>query len=105
MNDLQENLADEGLVSLAIDPDVLAKELEAELLGDPLEEIELDDSNEDVISMKDNLKDGLKYYRYKKRFSFLTSDNLYRIDITGFNEKRIITPSDAGDPAWSPILQ
>ena len=45
-------------------------------------EIELDDSNEDVISMKDNLKDGLKYYRYKKRFSFLTSDNLYRIDLT-----------------------
>ena len=31
--------------------------------------------------------------------------NLYRIDITGFNEKRIITPSDASDPAWSPILQ
>ncbi len=30
---------------------------------------------------------------------------LYRIDITGFNEKRIITPSDASDPAWSPILQ
>ena len=27
------------------------------------------------------------------------------IDITGFNEKRIITPSDASDPAWSPILQ
>ena len=45
-------------------------------------EIEVDDSNEDVISMKDNLKDGLKYYRYKKRFSFLTSDNLYRIDLT-----------------------
>lgn len=29
---------------------------------------------------------------------------LYRIDITGFNEKRIITPSFASDPAWSPIL-
>ena len=31
--------------------------------------------------------------------------NVYRIDITGFNEKRIITPSDASDPAWSPALQ
>ena len=31
--------------------------------------------------------------------------NVYRIDITGFNEKRIITPSDASDPAWSPILR
>ncbi|MDC3193822.1 Tol-Pal system beta propeller repeat protein TolB [Alphaproteobacteria bacterium] len=31
--------------------------------------------------------------------------HVYRIDITGFNEKRIITPSDASDPAWSPILR
>ena len=29
--------------------------------------------------------------------------SLYRIDITGFNERRIITPSDASDPAWSPL--
>lgn len=29
---------------------------------------------------------------------------LYRIDITGFNEKRIPTPSFASDPAWSPSL-
>ncbi len=28
---------------------------------------------------------------------------LYRIDITGFNERRIITPSQASDPAWSPL--
>ena len=30
---------------------------------------------------------------------------LYRVDITGFNEGRIITPSDASDPAWSPLLR
>jgi TolB protein len=30
---------------------------------------------------------------------------IYRIDITGFNEKQIITPSDASDPAWSPLLR
>ena len=30
---------------------------------------------------------------------------LYRVDITGFNESRVITPADASDPAWSPLLQ
>ncbi len=30
---------------------------------------------------------------------------VYRIDITGFNETPIITPSDASDPAWSPALR
>ena len=29
--------------------------------------------------------------------------SLFRIDITGFNARRIITPSDASDPAWSPL--
>jgi TolB protein len=29
--------------------------------------------------------------------------NVYTIDITGFNEKRLKTPSGASDPAWSPI--
>ena len=31
--------------------------------------------------------------------------HLYRIDITGFNERRLITPADASDPAWSSLLQ
>ena len=31
--------------------------------------------------------------------------HLYRIDITGFNECRVITPADASDPAWSPLLR
>jgi len=29
---------------------------------------------------------------------------LYTIDLTGFNERMIITPADASDPAWSPLL-
>ena len=29
---------------------------------------------------------------------------LFRVDITGFNEREIITPSDASDPAWSPLI-
>ena len=29
---------------------------------------------------------------------------LYRIDLTGYNERRIVTPAEASDPAWSPLL-
>lgn len=33
-----------------------------------------------------------------------TSVNLFKIDITGFRETRIVTPTDGSDPAWSPLL-
>ena len=33
------------------------------------------------------------------------SAKLVSIDITGFNERPVITPTDASDPAWSPLLQ
>ncbi len=29
---------------------------------------------------------------------------LYSIDLTGYNERRIVTPAEASDPAWSPLL-
>ncbi|MFQ5785112.1 MAG: Tol-Pal system beta propeller repeat protein TolB [Alphaproteobacteria bacterium] len=29
---------------------------------------------------------------------------LYSIDLTGYNERRIVTPLDASDPAWSPLI-
>ncbi len=32
------------------------------------------------------------------------SSRLAQIDIAGFNERQIVTPSDASDPAWSPLL-
>ena len=56
-------------------------------------EIDLKDDDPDVIKFKDTLKGSLKYYRYKKRFSFATPDNLFRIDITSvksnsYNPKR-----------------
>ena len=31
--------------------------------------------------------------------------NIYLIDLTGFNEREIVTPLEASDPAWSPLLQ
>jgi TolB protein len=32
------------------------------------------------------------------------SARLYTIDITGFNERALQTPTDASEPAWSPLL-
>ncbi|MFO0110417.1 MAG: Tol-Pal system protein TolB, partial [Alphaproteobacteria bacterium] len=33
-----------------------------------------------------------------------TRARLYSIDITGHNLREVITPTDASDPAWSPLL-
>ena len=32
------------------------------------------------------------------------SVKLYSVDLTGYNEREIITPVDASDPAWSPLI-
>ncbi len=32
------------------------------------------------------------------------SSRLYSIDLTGRNEREVITPQDASDPAWSPLI-
>ncbi|MCS6930729.1 MAG: Tol-Pal system beta propeller repeat protein TolB [Acetobacteraceae bacterium] len=32
------------------------------------------------------------------------SARLAQIDIAGFNERQVVTPTDASDPAWSPLL-
>lgn len=45
-------------------------------------EEEIDESYFQVQSLLMNWKNTLKYFRYKKRYSFLTDDNLFRIDIT-----------------------
>ncbi len=32
------------------------------------------------------------------------SSKVYTIDLTGFNERELVTPIDASDPAWSPLI-
>ncbi|WP_173974034.1 Tol-Pal system beta propeller repeat protein TolB [Magnetospirillum sp. LM-5] len=32
------------------------------------------------------------------------SSRLYTIDLTGFNERQVLTPQDGSDPAWSPLI-
>ena len=46
------------------------------------DETELSDLSSEVMKFKSNFNRELKYYRYKKRFSFTTSDKLFRIDLT-----------------------
>lgn len=47
----------------------------------------------------------LMYFRQEKPGIMKNSNvNLYSIDLTGHNERRIVTPADGSDPAWSPLL-
>ena len=32
------------------------------------------------------------------------SAKLWSIDLTGYNERQVVTPTDASDPSWSSLL-
>jgi len=49
-------------------------------------EEKIEESNADIQSLLLNWKNLLKYFRYKKRYSFITEDNLFRIDLTVVKE-------------------
>jgi len=61
MNDANQKLSKEGLANLAIDPDLLARELAAQLAGDPLDEIEIDETDEDLINSSRECDLALKW--------------------------------------------
>jgi TolB protein len=46
----------------------------------------------------------LMFYRQSKRGENVSDPRLYSIDLTGYNEREIITPVGASDPAWSPLI-
>lgn len=47
----------------------------------------------------------LMYFRQDKGTSRSNAPvKLYSIDLTGYNERQIITPAEGSDPAWSPLL-
>ena len=47
----------------------------------------------------------LMYFRHDKGNSRSNAPvKLYSIDLTGYNERMIVTPAEASDPAWSPLL-
>ena len=61
MNDENQNLSKEGLANLAIDPDLLARELAAQLAGDPLDEIEIEKTDEDLVNSSKECDIALKW--------------------------------------------
>ncbi len=63
MNETNANTVGQGLSNLAIDPDVLARELAAELVGDPLDEIDWDGFDSDESSVAKECDAGLKWLK------------------------------------------
>lgn len=47
----------------------------------------------------------LMYFRQDNGGRRSAPVKLFTIDISGYNERQIITPTEASDPAWSPLLQ
>ena len=73
MNETLGKSIDEGLADLAIDPDVLAKELAAELLGDPLDDIDLEGFESDAPNVARECEIGLSLLKqgHEKRLQGL----------------------------------
>ncbi len=46
----------------------------------------------------------LMFFRQSKNGENVTDPRLYSIDLTGYNEREIVTPVAASDPAWSPLI-
>lgn len=44
------------------------------------------------------------FQQFKGEKGKASRTKIYSIDITGYNEREVITPVDASDPAWSPLL-
>ena len=63
MKDASGNKSQEGLANLAIDPEVLANELAAELLGDPLDEIDLSGFDSDSLNAARECDSGLAWLK------------------------------------------
>ena len=61
MNDANQKLSKEGLANLAIDPDLLARELAAQLAGDPLDEIEIEKTETDLVNSSKECDIALKW--------------------------------------------
>ncbi len=63
MVDEQDNSTQGSPVNLAIDPDVLASELAAELVGDPLDELDVEGFDQDALQVAKDCEKGLAWLK------------------------------------------
>ncbi len=63
MKDVAGSEKGEGLAELTIDPDVLSRELAAELVGDPLDEIDIDEFDSDSANFASECDAGLQWLK------------------------------------------
>ena len=63
MSDHENQLSDQELANLAIDPDVLEKELAAEQLVDPLDEISCDENADETLQAARDCDAGLEWLK------------------------------------------
>ena len=81
--------------------------------------MDIDGKNERMIAEEYHVEgptwapNGAYLMYYKQSKTFVDSEGnvksggeskLYMIDITGHNEREIVTPLEGSDPAWSPLL-
>ena len=81
--------------------------------------METDGKNERMISTAFHVEgptwspNGRYLMYYKQSKTFVDSEGnpksggesqLFLVDFTGYNERKIITPMEGSDPAWSPLL-
>ncbi len=76
--------------------------------------MEIDGSNERMIAKSFHVEGPtwspngryLMYFKEERSSSDGSGGNssLYSIDLTGYNERKIITPLGGSDPAWSPLM-
>ena len=45
------------------------------------------------------------FTRQKEGYTKSDISRTYSIDLTGYNLREVMTPLDASDPAWSPLLE
>ena len=67
---------------------------------------EVDGGDDDfyATSLDFNLIEGGSGFDYVSVNQTQLANGLYSIDLTGFNERQIITPLGGSDPAWSPLM-